>query len=146
MANVEINDGELEAYLHDPEGPVAEAVEKYAYNVENTAKVLVSAHGTGRWYTQLVVTLKKGVPRGTPGRLLFYGSRPPHQASAPGMPPASDTGFLRSSIGHRMNTDNSADVYCAAPYANYVELGTRYMDPRPFLRPALAAGMKEPIE
>lgn len=44
------------------------------------------------------------------------------------------TGYLRSTIGARDNI-----VTVSAPYAPYVELGTRFMAARPFLRPALRA-------
>lgn len=46
---------------------------------------------TGRVYTQRVAT-------GPNGGIFFYGSRPPHQASAPGEYPAADTGNLMRSI------------------------------------------------
>lgn len=44
-------------------------------------------------------------------------------------------GTLRDSITHEVKGDSvyvGTNVY----YAPYVELGTRYMDPRPYLRPA----------
>lgn len=46
---------------------------------------------TGRIYTQRVA-------RGPNGGIFFYGSRPPHQASAPSEYPAADTGTLMGSI------------------------------------------------
>jgi HK97 gp10 family phage protein len=66
----------------------------------------------------------------------------PHQASAPGQPPATDTGRLLNSIGHTVGSDADglyADVSARVAYAVFLELGTRYMAPRPFLRPALRA-------
>jgi HK97 gp10 family phage protein len=47
------------------------------------------------------------------------------------------TGRLRASIGTGHIDGNSAVVQASAPYAGYVELGTRYMRAQPYLRPAL---------
>lgn len=44
-------------------------------------------------------------------------------------------GTLRDSITHEVSGD-SAYIGTNVEYAPYVELGTRYMDPRPYLRPA----------
>lgn len=62
--------------------------------------------------------------------------------SVPGHGPAVRTGRLRGSITHRLGEDAEglyADIGSAVEYAPYVELGTSLMEPRPFLRPALAA-------
>jgi HK97 gp10 family phage protein len=51
-----------------------------------------------------------------------------------------DTGHLRESIGHTVTGEgfeSTLTVEASADYAGYVELGTRYMAPQPFLRPAL---------
>lgn len=67
-----------------------------------------------------------------------------HQASAPGEPPASDTGRLVSSI--RTNYRNGglvATISASTAYAAYLEYGTRKMAPRPFMRPALANKREE---
>lgn len=63
-----------------------------------------------------------------------------HQASAPGEAPASDTGTLVS----RIATDYAdlsrlvARVGAHTEYAAHLEFGTSRMEPRPFMRPALA--------
>jgi HK97 gp10 family phage protein len=79
------------------------------------------------------------------------GKRKFHQASAPGEPPANDTGFLVSHIfaepvreglvgaskaipGASKNI--AARIVARAPYAVHLEFGTRKMEPRPFIRPA----------
>lgn len=53
-----------------------------------------------------------------------------------------DTGRLRSSITRQLGRD-SLGLYAAVgtdvEYAPFVELGTRFMRARPFLRPALAS-------
>ena len=62
-----------------------------------------------------------------------------HRASAPGQPPANETGYLISSIGVRTAGRLSAEVVAAAPYALALEYGTNRIAPRPFLNPAAAA-------
>ncbi len=65
-----------------------------------------------------------------------------HQASAPGEPPAADTGNLRSKIGFQIKAPGRIGIGVAAgaPYWKFLEFGTRFIDPRPFLRPAIALG------
>lgn len=65
-----------------------------------------------------------------------------HQASAPGEAPASDTGTLVQ----RSRTEYDAPqltgrVIFSTAYALALELGTERIEPRPFLRPALAANL-----
>jgi HK97 gp10 family phage protein len=63
-----------------------------------------------------------------------------HQASAPGEPPATDTGALIASgrADAEINGDTvNAIVEYRAPYAVHLEYGTRKMAARPFLTPAI---------
>lgn len=63
-----------------------------------------------------------------------------HQASAPGEPPATDTGELIASgrAGAELNGDVVQGVVeYRAPYAVHLEYGTRKMAARPFLNPAI---------
>lgn len=50
-----------------------------------------------------------------------------------------DTGFLKNSIQVTFPDDLTGVVFVAAEYGIYVELGTRRMAARPYLRPALEA-------
>lgn len=87
---------------------------------------------TGRIYTTEFWTDKAGRVR--PGR-----ARVPHQASAPGEAPATDTGNLISSIVLD-GTDlprGEITIAAQAKYARFLELGTARMAARPFLRRAL---------
>lgn len=62
--------------------------------------------------------------------------------SKPGHGPGVRTGRLRGSITWRLGADGTGpyvDVGTAVFYAPFLELGTRYMQPRPFLVPALKA-------
>ena len=75
-----------------------------------------------------------------------------HISSAPGRPPAIDTGALRSSVTHEVNASGldakvgsdkdrlkRQTVGTDVDYGYYLEMGTRRMKPRPWLRPALNA-------
>lgn len=48
-----------------------------------------------------------------------------------------DTGYLRQHIKSRKINDLSAEVVSSAEYSIYLEMGTRKMAPKPFMRPAV---------
>lgn len=137
-SDVQWNDVELEYLLNSEDGPVGDDMRRRALDVEAAGKRLLSQHGTGRVYKKT-----------KPNRI--------HQSSAPGEPPAPDTGLLRAALSHQVGQDADglyADIgygidpaaaaednrTSIAAVAEYLELGTRRMEPRPFLRPALQAG------
>ncbi len=69
------------------------------------------------------------------GKLYRHGGVD-HIASSPGFPPRPDTGNLMSGL----NFDTGrfwVDVGATAEYAPWLEVGTRRMAPRPWLRPAM---------
>ena len=90
--------------------------------VEKTAQESIKAGGTGILYQK-------------------YNPRVEHRASAPGQPPATDSGFLGQNI--TINVKTTADgtvvgqIVSAAPYSKALEFGTVNMQPRPFMQPAL---------
>lgn len=130
MSRVEIDDTAIDALFDEV---VPREMERRAFNVENRAKRLVVQHGGGRVYDTRFW-------RDSQGRLRRGGRRVPHQASAPGQPPATDTGRLLASIHHILEGEGQhtvAHVGSDVNYALFLELGTRYMAARPFLRPAL---------
>ena len=90
-----------------------------AYRVEETAVTSITEGSkTGRTYT------RRGVV---------------HQASAPGEPPAADLGGLHTSISVKLDFGGlRAFINAGASYAAALEYGTARMEPRPFMRPALA--------
>lgn len=126
------NEGDLERILSEP---IRQELERRAFLVENAAKRLVSGPGTGRLYDTTFW-------RDAQGRLRKGRKRVPHRASAPGAPPATDTGRLLNSISHSISQQGPewvARVEAKTNYSLYLELGTRHMAPRPFMRPALRA-------
>lgn len=132
MAHIELDDGAIDAMFEEV---VPRDLERRGLNVENKAKRLVAAGGHGRLYTTRFFTDPEG-------QVHPIGHRTPHRASAPGEPPASDTGLLLNSIHHELGQDGDGwhcDIGSDLQYAVYLELGTRNMAARPFLRPALRA-------
>ena len=70
------------------------------------------------------------------GRLYIRGAVR-HRASAPGDPPASDTGRLLGSIEMvLLDGGLAAEIGTALDYGRFLEFGTSKMAARPFLRPA----------
>jgi len=85
-------------------------------DAEAITKVLLSQPGTGRLYQR--------------------GKTVEHRASAPGHPPAPDTGRLRASVSTeviRGLDDVTGIVAVNAEYAAHLELGTEKIKPRPYL-------------
>lgn len=67
-----------------------------------------------------------------------------HQASAPGEPPASDTGTLARSIDVDLDPKKLRGIIKAQTnYAKALEFGTQTIAPRPFMRPALQKEKKK---
>lgn len=154
MSNVELDDEGLTHLMYGLDGDIAKDVLRRAENVERFQRALLSLPGTGRMYVTRFYTDRLG-------RIRPGGPRPPHRASAPGLPPSLDTGLLKASIGLRLGVD-SQGVYAqvgsgagarpAVQYAIYLEYGVRwrarsgtrrssswFIEPRPFLRPSLDA-------
>lgn len=59
------------------------------------------------------------------------------RASAPGDPPAPDTGNLRNSIDYELTSETTSHVGTDVEYAEPLEFGTTRIAPRPFMRPSL---------
>ncbi len=56
------------------------------------------------------------------------------------------TGYLKSTIQFVYAGDLTWWFGATAPYALFVEFGTRYMSPRPFIRPALELYVPETVK
>ena len=87
---------------------------------------------------QIVRTATIDLIQRSPKTGLTYKRRTvTHKASAPGEPPATDTGFLVSQIFAKVDVARLvADVESRAPYSKFLEFGTVNMEARPFLMPA----------
>lgn len=83
---------------------------------------------------------KKSILSGAKTGRTYKRGTVSHRASAPGQPPASDTGRLVSSFLSQPGPEPlSYDVHANAMYAGFLENGTSKMAPRPFLQPAMKA-------
>lgn len=83
---------------------------------------------------------KRSIARGPKTGRIYTRRGVEHQASAPGEPPATDTGALIASIVSDATVEGSkvlGHVEARAPYAVHLEYGTRKMAARPFLTPAI---------
>lgn len=117
---VRIGTENLKKALEQAEIEGEKGMKDVGVEVTNAVRKLLSTPGTGRVYRR----------RG--GRT--------HRASAPGQPPAVDTGKLRASYGWNTGKDPQGffvDVGTSLKYAPMLEYGTRRMKPRPALRPAV---------
>lgn len=107
----------LQARADEIETKVQAVVTKYALKIEEKVKKKIAqAPATGRVYTR--------------------GEGITHQASAPGEPPASDTGRLVSNIRHVL-MGMAAKVIADTEYAAALAFGTDTIQPRPFMKPVL---------
>lgn len=85
-----------------------------------------------------VKNIARGSKSGTTRQL--YNPRRTHTSSAPGEFPASDTGFLVSSITTDVDVEGTTvvgKIVASAPYAPHLEFGTTNMQARPFMQPSL---------
>jgi hypothetical protein len=89
-----------------------------------------SGSKSGRVYSHYFVTIKgRAVPIRARGK--------PHQASAPGEAPASDSGALASSISFEVRLGGmAAEIGSERDYGLFLEEGTDKVAARPWLKPA----------
>ena len=104
-------------------------IARAAVNTANHARTAVQGGGGGQVYEK-------------------YNPRRTHRASAAGQPPATDTGRLASSITQERSQTSTGAVSTwlagsKVDYAKWLEFGTRLVDPRPFMRPALRKARTE---
>ena len=114
-----VKPGALRKLGQDIEARLKSEAARAAVDVANNARTSVSEPGQGEVYD-------KYVPQRT------------HRASAPGQPPATDTGRLIASI-QTAKAGEGWIVGSRVRYAIFLEYGTRTIAERPFFRPALKA-------
>lgn len=78
----------------------------------------------------------KGNAKGTAKAMLAVGLKIATQAKA--LAPVGDTGKLHNSYDAEQEGKDTVIVGTNTEYAPYVELGTRYQNPQPHLRPAVS--------
>jgi HK97 gp10 family phage protein len=119
-------------------------LEKLLRNIEKAKQAARKGAEKGVERARLAVqtTAKKKIQRG-PKTGLWYGK---HQASAPGEPPATDTGTLVRSIESKRE-ELTAWVWTEEAYGKFLEFGTRHIAPRPWLTPAVEENRERfPVE
>lgn len=95
-----------------------------ALDMQNVARDMVQSGGrSGRVYKR------------SKGKIV-------HQASAPGEPPKSDSGYLASHIRGFVEERFTAVLEAATKYARSLEFGTRKMGARPFMDRSAALVLK----
>jgi hypothetical protein len=108
-----------------------------AYRIVDEARTLIdSSIPSGRLYRR--GSFKRGESRGLRlmgRRARGLGTRI-HRASAPGQPPAEDTGKTYRDITVRRMGNGTYRVRFGGA-AGYLELGTQNMKPRPYIVPAI---------
>jgi len=131
----------LRKYGADAEKEIGKAVTATALEIDrNVKKAIQSGPKTGRTYTEIFRTIN--------GRVVPVGPRSgnnlsaSHTASAPGQPPATDTGTLVSSLYFTQETRLQATIGSRLAYAYYLEYGTSRMAPRPVWQPETEKGQK----
>ena len=110
--DVKINDKLVKDLLKSTEADYLDSAEKLK---EEIVKSITTGSKSGKSYT------RNGMS---------------HQSSAPGQPPANDTGELVDSMVVEKRKNYSL-LKINADYAGYLEYGTSKMRPRPFIFPAI---------
>lgn len=113
---------------------MAGVVEALGIVEDHAVDLILNTPKTGKVYTTRFFTQGSG-----PNRVVIpYGTRPPHQASAPGEPPASDSGTLVNARRTELIPDRLAGrLIFSAKHAVYQQYGTDRIEPRPWADRAL---------
>ena len=107
--------------------------------ISTAAKQLIS-HAVFKGVADVEKEAKMSIQRGGKSGIVYqrYSPKRTHRSSAPGEPPASDTGYLVNNIKRKMDMDKlGGEIRSRAAYSKYLEYGTSKMMPRPYMFPAL---------
>lgn len=108
--------------------------QELAYRIVDEARTLIDTSvPSGRIYRR--GRFRRGQSRGLGKRAAGPGMRF-HRASAPGQPPAEDTGKTYQDINVRKMAKGNYRIRFGGK-AGYLEFGTRHMRPRPYIVPAI---------
>src|SRR5258707_12595277 len=99
---------------------------KFANNIDTVIK---------RIATEIRNTAVTNISRGVRHGATYKRRTVTHQASAPGEYPKTDTGRLVASIRTNFRF-LEADIGSDVNYSQFLETGTKYMMPRPWLQPS----------
>lgn len=100
--------------------------------------------GLQQWGYLIVSEAQKSIQTGPKTGRVYVRGGLSHQASAPGEPPASDTGRLAASGRYELiGNGNVLQIVFGTDYAFYLEYGTSTMAARPFIRKAVKKTRKK---
>lgn len=118
------------------EAELIAALKKFGADGEREIDKVVQATGI-----ELRGDIVKMYQRSTPTGRVYEKSSPrrTHRASAPGEPPATDTGRLASSVQYKKVAQGSAEVDTQVEYGAWLEFGTLRIAKRPAWLPASEA-------
>jgi hypothetical protein len=119
VENVKAVQAALRLYGDKAERNVSRAIEATALGINRDVKDLIN--------------------RGTKTGRIYRRRNIEHRASAPGEAPATDTGFLLSSIYYEPQSGLLSMIGSRLAYAYYLEFGTMRIEPRPSWMPAVEA-------
>ena len=119
-----------------------EGLDKLAQNSKALQQAVEEEIGKGLYASANLVAgdAKRSILEGGKSGRTYTRRTVTHRASAPGEPPASDTGRLVTSISAKLESKLSAVAIAGnsvVKYARMLEFGTSRMSARPFFLPAL---------
>ena len=110
------------------------------YGDQAQAAIARAVRATG---VQIRSDIQRRIQRGPHTGEVYERGSIAHQASAPGESPATDTGFLVSSIEFKMTGPATAQIESRLGYAYHLEFGTVHIAPRPAWTPSIEAQTPE---
>lgn len=132
-------DGGLKGFQRRVNAREPEALDAIAMILTRALKVEVSTPGKGRLYRVRSMRRRRVTLAGHARRADVRM----HRASAPGQPPAVDTGSYRNSLGWERVSATKRRVGTGDKRASWFELGTPRMAKRPHFEPAFAKVERE---
>ena len=97
----------------------------------------------GKAATEMETEIKKSITEGQKSGVVYPRGNKTHTASAPGQAPANDSGKLAGSVRYKKISDKEHEVKINAEYALALEVGTKNMEARPFIMPAVLKAKKK---